>query len=103
MFDESTSWSSLKNEYIKFKESLIQKYGTPYKDLHYFDYPYDNGDEVGHEMTALHISKCHYACFWNNGIGMAIFKSGQVGIAYTDPINEELYDKEENTLINNDL
>lgn len=100
-FGEYTSWNLLKNEYIRFRESLIKKYGTPINDVHYFSFPYDEGD--GCEMLAVKEDKCNYGCFWNNGIGILILSSGQVCISYCDPINEKLNNIEEDALINEDL
>lgn len=100
VFDEHTSWSSLKYDYMKFKESLIQKYGDPIRDIHYFSDPYDEGD--GYEMSAVRLDKCNYACVWDN-ITILISNSKHVAIYYDDPINKELNDTEKDMLINDDL
>ena len=100
IFNEHTSWNSLKYDYLKFKESLIQKYGNPIKDIHYFSNPYDEGD--GYEMTAIQLDKCNYACIWNN-ISIIILTSKNIAIYYEDPINKKLDDIEKDMLINEDI
>lgn len=50
--------------YGQFKDELIEKYGTTTIDMQRYDYPYNDGDHVGHEQTAIRFGKAHLAATW---------------------------------------
>lgn len=59
---ETSSWSSSKSEFLKYKEIFTKKYGEPTSDYNFFISPYEEGD--GSEMFALKNDKCKYSCFF---------------------------------------
>lgn len=92
IFNEESSWYSLKNTYITLRDQLKEKYGKPDHDYSFFANPYNEGD--GYEMSAISNEKCDFLSDWKNGIGIEITKQHQVMISYEDPINIELQRKE---------
>jgi hypothetical protein len=50
--------------YGQFKDELIEKYGTTTVDVQRYDYPFNDGDHVGHEQTAIRFGKGHLAATW---------------------------------------
>jgi hypothetical protein len=50
--------------YGQFKDELIEKYGATTLDVHRYDYPFSDGDHVGHEQTAIRFGKGHLAATW---------------------------------------
>lgn len=50
--------------YGLFKDELIAKYGTTTLDVQRYDYPFSDGDHVGHEQTAIRFGKGHVAATW---------------------------------------
>jgi len=67
----SSSWSSSKSEFLKYKEIFIKKYGEPTSDYNFFSSPYEEGD--GSEMLALKNDKCTYSCFFEDEVGNDLF------------------------------
>ena len=91
---EKASWFSLKSDYEDYLQILIDKYGEPNSKYAFFSSPYEEGD--GYEMTAVGADKCTYSAFWSSEIGISIkiSKFKQVNIAYENPKNSALDDKE---------
>ena len=94
-----TSWTMLNSQYIKFRVSLISKYGTPFRERRDFISPYYEGD--GYEMQAINQNKCDYILGINTQggtIGLSIssdsYNSGKVLIIYQDEVNSKLKDSE---------
>lgn len=85
-------WYSLKEEYFKFKQMYIRKYGDGYnvESYEFFSSPYDEGD--GDEMTALYHDKCTYCTYIElpeGTICIDITSNGQIYFSYADCINTE--------------
>lgn len=92
---DQTSWYALKSRYNDYKSSLIDKYGSPSNDFHFFSKPYYEGD--GYELQALQNNKCHYAVYFQTTegvicaeIGSAGYGKGNIQIKYEDAINSNL-------------
>lgn len=107
-FPEQNSWYSLKSRYNEYKTSLIQKYGEPEEDYHFFTQPYYEGD--GYELSALRGDKCTYIAFFSVPEGnMAIemkskqYNAGQVVISYEDILNTQVKIDEQQRSVNSDL
>ena len=102
-FPEKTSWYALKNEYLSYKESYTEKYGTP-TSYEYFRSPYEEGD--GYELTALGVDKCSYISFYEipeGFISLEINKDKCVQVTYEDAINTATKRREEETSISEDI
>lgn len=85
-------WYSLKEEYFKFKQMYIRKYGDGYnvKSYEFFSSPYDEGD--GDEMTALYHDKCTFSTYIDLAEGIifiGIMSNGRICFGYEDCINTE--------------
>lgn len=85
-------WYSLKEEYFKFKQMYIRKYGDDYnvKSYEFFSSPYEEGD--GDEMTALYHDKCTYCTYIKLAEGtirIGIMSNGRICFGYEDCINTE--------------
>ena len=93
---KNSSWSSLKAQYTRFKEALINKYGEPDSNLETFDSPYYEGD--GYELVAFANEKANYNALWlekgNANIAIQIWEDGQVKLVYENNTNMELKRKE---------
>lgn len=105
---EQTSWYALKSRFNDYKTSLIQKYGEPEGDYHFFSKPYYEGD--GYEFQALRNDKCSYVTFFSTPEGhIAIeieskeYNSGRVSITYEDIINTQLRKNDQQKSVSNDL
>jgi hypothetical protein len=83
-FDKETNWYSLKNQYLKFKDVLIEKYGEYSSNYEFFRKPYFEGD--GYEMSAVGLDNVVYSTYWLNtemmNIVVEIEKYKQVSISY---------------------
>jgi hypothetical protein len=83
-FAKETNWYSLKSQYLKFKDVLIEKYGEYSNNYEYFRKPYFEGD--GYEMSAVGLDNVVYATYWlnteNMNIVVEIEKYKQVSITY---------------------
>lgn len=60
-YPKDNSWSSIKYDYFKLKNSFKQKYPLE-KEFEFFSNPYYEGD--GYEMQAVQNDKCHYVSFF---------------------------------------
>lgn len=102
MFKESDSWYSLKSDYNELKEQLKQKYKVKPDVTETFYDPYYEGD--GYELQALRKSKGFYISTFkleNGEIGLYI--ASEVRLQYTDKINSEINECEENSKTYDDL
>ena len=96
---KQNNWLDLKNEYEKYKEILIKKYGEPTNDFHFFSSPYVEGD--GYEMTGVAVGKCTYAAYFThegNSIAIQITEWKEVDITYENEKNRILKNKEKQDL-----
>jgi hypothetical protein len=66
--DEDFSWSSLKNNYNRFLNIFIDKYGNPDGSYESFTTPYFEGD--GYELSAVGLDKVNYSAYWLNKYAM---------------------------------
>lgn len=105
---ETSSWSSSKSEFLKYKKIFTNKYGEPESDYSFFSTPYEEGD--GNEMLALKNDKCTYSCFFEDEVGNTLlielvsikYGEAQVVLHYQNKIasklnKEEVSEIEENT------
>jgi len=102
-FPEKSSWYSLKNEYMSFKESYTKKYGKP-KSYEFFSSPYDEGD--GYELQAVRLEKCNYSSFYELGQGtiwLTIGSDENVEVHYEDKITSNIRKQEEQTSVSEDI
>ena len=102
--DEEISWSSLKSEYFKIKESYIKKYGRPLRSFEKFYDPYYEGD--GYELQALKMEKCTYITYFDTPTGMisvGMDSSGCISIMYEDGINVKIASKEKENAVMNEI
>ena len=96
-------WYSIKSEYMKIKDQLTKKYGTP-QSYEYFSDPYYEGD--GSELTALFSEHCTYLSIFevtNGKITVSMTSDAKVLISYQDTINYEIKDFENNSIADDDL
>lgn len=98
---KENTWSSIKHQYEKFKTSFSEKYGEPDSHYEFFKSPYYEGD--GYEESAVKLGKCYYSSFWGCGLMVDISKFMQVRLAYEDPTNADLDEKERNEVVENDI
>lgn len=104
MLKPHKSWSSTLSDYNKYKNILVEKYGEPSDDYHYFISPYYEGD--GYEMQALDQEKCTYSAYFNlpngNIASVSIGKSsmGLITIDYENVVAGDLRDKEKSDIDN---
>ena len=98
LFDEARSWSSLKSDYLEYKDLFTKKYGKASDSYEFFLSPYYEGD--GFEFQALRNEKCHYITFWENNVGYIAVQmkaSERLGIDYEDKINSKISSKEQDS------
>ena len=98
LFDEASSWNSLKSDYLEYKELFTKKYGKSSDCYEIFLDPYYEGD--GYELQALRNEKCYYVTFFENSIGyvsVEMKKSERLGFNYEDKINSKIYSKEKDS------
>lgn len=103
-FPEQTSWYSIKADFKKLENNLQVKYGKPTLQRKSFSSPYYEGD--GYEMTAIKVDKCNYYTRFTTATGeltLLILKSRQIGLYYSDKINDAKNDREKNASIYEDL
>lgn len=89
---KQNNWYAIKRQFQEYKDVLVEKYGQPNSDYHFFISPYYEGD--GYEMTAVAVDKCRYSSYWGNSMNIEISKFKQVRIGYENTINSDLLDKE---------
>jgi hypothetical protein len=74
--------------YGQFKDELIEKYGTTTLDLQRYDYPFSDGEHVGHEQTAIRFGKGHLVATWKREDGGDY--SGGVALSVEDNLTVRL-------------
>jgi hypothetical protein len=98
-------FSGLKASYLKYKEGITNKYGTPTSSYEYFKSPYYEGD--GYEETAVTVEKAVFSTFWltdkNVNISVEISKYKQIKLTYENNTNSEIADKEMKSAESNSL
>lgn len=102
-FPEKSSWYSLKDEYNSFKESYTKKYGKP-KSYEFFTDPYYEGD--GYELQALKYGKCTWASYFSTSQGNIVLELSDtkcVEVIYEDGINAEIFLKEKDQIVSEDI
>lgn len=102
-FPKETTWSDLKNNYLRLKKNYDIKYKSD-KDYSFFLSPYDEGD--GYEMTAVRVDKCRYAKFYtvgDDGIMIEITKYCQVKCVYENNKNTSQMTIEKESSIQDDI
>ena len=100
---EHNIWYSIKNQYEEIKEQLTKKYGTP-KSYEYFSDPYYEGDN--YELQALGNDHCTWMSHFHTSkgtISVSMASNCKVLIIYQDKINQELKEREANSIANDDL
>lgn len=106
--EESSSWQTLKAEYLNLKKLYTEKYGRPKSNERFYK-PYYEGD--GYEISALRREKCTYSSKFeseNTIIDLLISYNGEsdkgfVFVIYKDKINAAIQEKEMNQNISNDI
>lgn len=102
-FPEKASWYSLKDEYKTFRESYTNKYGKPVT-YEFFSDPYYEGD--GYELQALRKKKCTYVSFFTSSrgnIALEMTDDSCVQVGYEDGINVEIFKREKNQVVLEDI
>jgi hypothetical protein len=104
--DVKDSWNSLRNEFEKTNQILINKYGMPYKELREYEIPFKEGD--GYELLAIESGKLNFTNVWykigdnkNLSILLSITKDKAITMYYVNVKNNQLSENEQ-ALINND-
>lgn len=103
----TSSWSSSKSEFLKYKEIFTKKYGEPTSDYNLFSSPYEEGD--GSEMLALKNDKCKYSCFFEDEVGNELvielvsitYGEAQVVLHYVNKIASLINNKEKSQIEQN--
>ena len=98
VFEEARSWSSLKSDYLEYKELFTKKYGKSSDSYEFFSSPYYEGD--GYELQALRNEKCHYITIFENNVGyvgVQMKTSERLGIDYEDKMNSKISSKEQDS------
>lgn len=90
-------WQSLKDDYEKYKEILINKYGKPTSIYESFKEPFNEGE--GNEMIAVTNKKCQYVTYWlddkdNTNISIEISDLKEIKITYENVKNSTIREKE---------
>lgn len=103
-FSKQTTWSSLKGQYMDFKESLTVKYGAPTTCTEEFYDPYYEGDN--YEMQAVSREKCKYTSFFESQHGnvmLTISDDKCVTLLYVDNDGHAIHLAEERSAVLDDL
>lgn len=102
-FQEKSSWTSMKSEYNRLFQNLVNKYGEPDESVATFKNPYYEGD--GYEMSAIQLEKCDYSALWlrkdNLNLSIDISKYKQVKMVYENVKLMEVYKTERSELNQN--
>lgn len=104
LLPEKMSFQELVDEYNSIQEIYIDKYGEPIGSFNFFRSPYSEGD--GNELEALKEEKCEYSTFFKLESGyivIKIAKTKRISITYEDDIQNNLFEKETQKLINDDI
>ena len=64
-----TADSEVQDKYTEVHDQLINKYGTPNNDFHFYSDPYFAGD--GYEQQALRLGKASFSAYWAQPNGYA--------------------------------
>lgn len=100
IFDNATSWYSLKSDYLELKKQLKEKYGVKPDSIERFISPYYEGD--GYELSATSNDKCIYSSryYLDNGEIVLNIANKHLTIYYIDKNGNKINEKEEqeNTL-----
>ncbi len=102
--EEVVSWSSLKSDYYKLKESYTKKYGKPLHSFEKFDDPYYEGD--GYELQALKLEKCTYISYFETPEGLisvGMTSTSSIVICYEDGINVKIASKEKENAVMDEI
>ena len=100
---EKSTWSSLKSEYLDFKQKFQSKYGEG-NSFESFREPYYEGD--GYELQALDKDKCSFVTFFKfneHSISVEATKFKSVSFSYEDSIGVSIMEKEKNSIIEDDI
>ncbi|MBO5707559.1 MAG: hypothetical protein J6S05_11325 [Bacteroidaceae bacterium] len=102
-FTESTSWYSLKSDYLEFKKLLKEKYQVSPRTTEEFIEPYYEGD--GYELQATTKSKCYYYSIFDvkDGEIRLVILNKRLTLLYTDKYGDTINEREENENTLNDL
>jgi hypothetical protein len=90
MYNEQTSWNSIKSQYLNMKSMLTKKYGNPEETIEKFDS--SDYEDLGLELLALSEDKCtymtHFATETGNGmIRLSISPDASLVLNYVDNLN----------------
>jgi len=99
-FDMCSSWSLLKQSYLKYKQLFTEKYGSARLEEEKFRFPYEDGD--GSELSAIKNGDGKYKTIFvtKNGyisieICSILYSTGQILITYEDKQNSDLLSAEQ--------
>jgi hypothetical protein len=95
-FRGKSAWNELKTQFGEMRTVLIQKYGEPAHDLHFFSSPYSEGD--GNETFAVSSDKAHFASSWifdDHSIRLEISTYQHVTTSYKNTANRAIDYKEQ--------
>lgn len=95
-FRGKPEWNELKTQFGDMRYALIQKYGEPTHDFHFFSSPYSEGD--GNETFAVSSDKVHFASSWifdDHSIRLEISTYQHVTMSYKNSANRAIDYKEQ--------
>lgn len=101
---DGNDWSTIKNNYLEYKQYYINKYGEPHDDFNFFSSPYKEND--GNEIQAIEEDKCHYSCYFEleeGSIAINISSYKNITISYEDAINLKKMELEKSSIIYDDI
>ncbi len=108
VFMKESLWPSAKDLYIKLRNMISQKYGSPADVCEQFLDPYYEGD--GYEFSAFEAGKAVYSSIItvpNGKISVNIIRQDELGdgviLSYEDHLNKMIADSEENDITYNDI
>lgn len=89
VYNEHSSWKSIKNQYQSMKSMLTTKYGQPQETVEKFESDYE---DLGLELLALSQDKCtymtHFSSKSGNGmIRLSMSSDASIVLNYADTIN----------------
>jgi hypothetical protein len=90
-FRGKPGWNELKTQFGDMRYALIQKYGVPTHDFHFFSSPYSEGD--GNETFAVSSDKVHFASSWifdDHSIRLEISTYQLVTMSYKNTANRAI-------------
>lgn len=98
------SWDRLYTKYHSLVELYSKKYGSPSNSVSKFEYPFDGTTDM--QMTAVKTDHAHFMTTWNttNGdIMISILKEGTIAIYYTDKMNNDKHNIQQEQKIINEI